>query len=169
VNNDIVTRNPVDGGGDAVLVASLKAVEDTEDLGTVAACAGGIREDKTNGLLGVDDEDRANGERDALLVDICGILVVDPVTLSDFRFLDIISQHNTDTKTYMSYARATSLCLSPIIGKVSLLPEISSISLIHPAWLSIVLAERPMSFAPRLVNSGSSLAKAPSSVVQTGV
>jgi hypothetical protein len=88
VNNDIVTGNPVDGGGDAVLVASLKAVKDTEDLGTVTACAGGIRQNKTNGLLGVNDEDRADGECDALLVDICGILVVDPVTLSDFQFLD---------------------------------------------------------------------------------
>lgn len=33
----------------------------------------------------------------------------------------------------------------------------------------MVLALRPMSFAPRLVNSGSSLANAPSSVVQTGL
>jgi len=33
----------------------------------------------------------------------------------------------------------------------------------------MVFAERPMSLTPRLVNSDSSLAKAPSSVVQTGV
>jgi hypothetical protein len=42
-------------------------------------------------------------------------------------------------------------------------------SLIHPPWLSIVFADRPISFTPRLVNSGSSFANAPSSVVQTGV
>jgi hypothetical protein len=130
VDDDIVTRHPVDRGGDPVLIAGLQAVEDTENLGSVAAGGGGVREDETDGLLGVDDEDGANGERNALGVDVGGILVV---------------------------------------GNFSWEPEISSMSLIQPSWLSMVLAERPMSFAPRLVNSGSSLAKAPSSVVQTGV
>jgi len=69
----------------------------------------------------------------------------------------------------MSYANATLRSLSPMIGKLNLLPEISSISLIHPPCDSTVFAERPINFTPRLVNSGSSLAKAPSSVVQTGV
>ena len=69
----------------------------------------------------------------------------------------------------MSYAYATLRSLSPMIGNLSLLPEISSISLIHPPCESTVLAERPINFTPRLVNSGSSLAKAPNSVVQTGV
>jgi hypothetical protein len=99
VDNDIVTGNPVDGGGDAVLVASLKAVEDAEDLGTVTACAGGIRQDKTNGLLGVDDEDGADGERNALLVDVGSVLVVDPVTLSDLRFLDAQSTPKLTCRT----------------------------------------------------------------------
>jgi len=69
----------------------------------------------------------------------------------------------------MSYANATFLSLSPMMGNFRLLPEISSMSLIQPSWLSMVLAERPISFALRLVNSGSSFANAPSSVVQTGV
>ena len=79
VDNDIVTRDPVDGGGDAVLVTSLQGVEDTENLSGVTASGGWVREDETDGLLGVDDEDRADGERNALRVDIGGILVVDHV------------------------------------------------------------------------------------------
>ena len=79
VNNDVITRNPVDGGGDPVLVAGLQAVEDTEDLGGVAASGGGVRQNETDGLLGVDDEDRADGERNALGVDVGGVLVVDHV------------------------------------------------------------------------------------------
>jgi hypothetical protein len=42
VDDNIVTRNPVDGGGDTVLVANLKGVDDTEDLGGVAACGGRV-------------------------------------------------------------------------------------------------------------------------------
>lgn len=42
--------------------------------------------------------------------------------------------------TYMSYVYAIFLSLSPMIGKRSLLPEISSMSLIQPLWLSTVLA-----------------------------
>lgn len=56
-----------------------------------------------------------------------------------------------------------------MMGKRSWLPEISSMSLIHPPWLSTVFALKPMSLQFLLVNSGSSFAKAPSSVVQTGV
>jgi hypothetical protein len=88
VDDDIVTRHPVDRGGDPVLIAGLQAVEDTENLGSVAAGGGGVREDETDGLLGVDDEDGANGERNALGVDVGGILVVDHVVgKSDFALL----------------------------------------------------------------------------------
>ena len=53
-----------------------------------------------------------------------------------------------------------------MIGNLRVLPEISLMSLIQPPWLSTVFALKPMSLTPRLVNSGSSFAKAPSSVVQ---
>lgn len=78
VDNDIVTGDPVDGGGDLVLVTSLEGVDDAEDLGGVAASGGRVREDGADGLLGVDDEDRADGESNALGVDVGGVLVVDP-------------------------------------------------------------------------------------------
>lgn len=42
VDNNIVTRNPVDGGGDTVLVASLEGVDDAEDLSGVAASGGRV-------------------------------------------------------------------------------------------------------------------------------
>lgn len=51
-----------------------------------------------------------------------------------------------------------------MMGNLSFEPLISSMSLIHPPWESTVLAERPISLTPRLVNSGSSLANAPSSL-----
>lgn len=42
VDDDIVTRDPVDGSCDLVLVAGLQAVEDAEDFGCVATSAGGV-------------------------------------------------------------------------------------------------------------------------------
>lgn len=42
MDNNIVTRNPVDGGGDTVLIASLKGVDDAEDLGSVTASGGRV-------------------------------------------------------------------------------------------------------------------------------
>jgi len=37
VDNDIISRDPVDWCGDTVLVASLKGVNNTKDFGSVAA------------------------------------------------------------------------------------------------------------------------------------
>lgn len=79
VDDNIVSWDPVDGGGDPVLVTGLEGVDNTEDLGGVAACGGGVGEDEADGFLGVDDEDGADGERNALGVDVGGILVVKPV------------------------------------------------------------------------------------------
>ena len=78
MDDDIVAGHPVDGGGDLVLVAELEGVDDAQDLGTVAAGRGGVREDGADDLLGVDDVDGADREGDALGVDVGGVLVVDP-------------------------------------------------------------------------------------------
>lgn len=78
MDDDIVTRNPVDWSGDAVLVTSLERVDDAENLGGVAPSRGGVGKDQTDGLLGVDDEHAADSEGNALGVDIGGVLVVDP-------------------------------------------------------------------------------------------
>ena len=149
-----------------MLVTSLQTVEDTEDFGSVAASAGRVAEDKTNGLLGVDDEDGADGEGNALAVHVGSVLVVDPRDSVSWVANGAICQ---DLSTHMSYASATLRSLSPMMGNLRLLPEISLMSLIQPSCESTVFAERPMSLAPRRVNSGSSFAKAPSSVVHTGV
>ena len=58
---------------------------------------------------------------------------------------------------------------SPIIGKFTLVPPTSSMSCAHLLWFSTGSTERPITLAPRFVNSDSRLATAPSSVVQTGV
>lgn len=69
----------------------------------------------------------------------------------------------------MSYEYATFLSLSATMGKLRVFPLISLMSLAQPSWLSTVLALRPSSLTPRLLNSGSRRAISPSSVVQTGV
>ena len=90
MHDDVVSWDPVDGGGDAVLVAGLEGVDDAEDLGGVAAGRGRVREDEADRLLGVDDENGADGEGDALGVDVCGILVVKPMNyLSVFMSRDL--------------------------------------------------------------------------------
>jgi hypothetical protein len=78
VDDDVVAGDPVDRGGDAVLVARLQRVDDAEDLGAVAARRRRVRQDGADGLLGVDEEDGADREGDALLVDVGGVLVVEP-------------------------------------------------------------------------------------------
>jgi hypothetical protein len=78
VDNHIVARDPVDWSGNTVLVAGLKRVNNTEDLGGVTAGGSRVGEDETDSLLWVDDEDRADGESNALGVDVGGVLVVKP-------------------------------------------------------------------------------------------
>ena len=77
-DDNIVTRNPVDGCRNTVFVACLERVNDAEDLGGVATSGCGIAENGANLLFGVDEEDRANGEGNAFGIDIRGILVVNP-------------------------------------------------------------------------------------------
>ena len=168
----VVSWQPIDGRCDLVLVASLEGVDDAQDLGSVAAGAGWVGEDGTDSFLRVDDEDTADCEGNALVVDVGGILVVDPevIFLSDSPGeWGWVNGEVVISSTHMSYISAIFLCLSPMIGNLSLLPEISSMSLIQPPWLSIVFALNPMSLTPLFANSGSSFANAPSSVVQTGV
>ena len=62
-----------------MLVTSLERVDDAQHLGGVTASRGRVREDGADGLLRVDDEDRADGESNALGVDVGGILVVQHV------------------------------------------------------------------------------------------
>ena len=80
VDNHVVTGHPVDRGGDPVLVARLQRVNNTEHLGRVAASGRGIGEYESDGLLGVNDEHRADRESNALGVDVGGILMVQPST-----------------------------------------------------------------------------------------
>ena len=78
VNNDIVTWDPVDWGGDSVLIASLEGVDHTKNLSGITASGGRVGEDEADCLFRVNDEDRADSECNSLGVDIGGILVVKP-------------------------------------------------------------------------------------------
>ena len=72
-----------------MLVTSLERVDNAQNLGGVTASAGRVREDGADGLLGVDDEDRADGESNALGVNVGGILVVDPSVVVSLSSLDL--------------------------------------------------------------------------------
>lgn len=90
MDNHIVTRHPVDGGGNLVLVARLQRVDDAQDLGRVATGGSRVGQDGADGLLGVDDEDGADGEGDALFVDVGGVLVVEPVKEEELKSVLIV-------------------------------------------------------------------------------
>jgi hypothetical protein len=62
-----------------VLVTSLERVNNSQDLSGVTAGRCRVGENGTDSLLGVNNEDRADGEGNALRVDVGGVLVVDPV------------------------------------------------------------------------------------------
>jgi hypothetical protein len=68
-----------------VLVTSLEGVDNAQNLSGVAASAGGVGEDGADGLLRVDNEDGADGESNALGINVGGILVVDPVAIMSFH------------------------------------------------------------------------------------
>lgn len=93
VDDHVVTGDPVDRGCDLVLVAGLQRVDDTEDLDAVATSRGRVGQDSADGLLGVDNEDGADGERDALLVDVGSVLVVEPV--GSFVLVNVLPKHST--------------------------------------------------------------------------
>lgn len=82
MNDDIVTWSPVDGRGDTVLVGSLEGFNYTEKFRRVTTSGGRVGEDEANGLLGIDDEDRANGEGNPSRINIGGILMVKPGNIS---------------------------------------------------------------------------------------
>ena len=92
VDDDVVAGDPVDGRRDAVLVARLQRVDHAEHLGRVAARRGWVREDQADRLLGVDDEDGADGEGDALGVDVGGVLVVEPACITESARISTIRQ-----------------------------------------------------------------------------
>jgi hypothetical protein len=64
-NNNIVTREPVDRGGDTLLVGGLESLDNTENLGGVTAGGGRVGQGETDLLAGVDDEDGTDGEGEA--------------------------------------------------------------------------------------------------------
>ncbi len=79
MDNHIITGDPVDRCGDAVLVAGLERVNDTKNFSGVTAGGSGVRQNQPDGLLRIDNEDGSDGESDALGVNIGGVLVVEPV------------------------------------------------------------------------------------------
>ena len=78
-NNDIITRQPVNGASNAVLISGLEGINDTENLSSVTTSRGGVGHDQTDLLAGVDDEDGADGQSQTLGVHVGGVLVVNHV------------------------------------------------------------------------------------------
>lgn len=80
-----------------MLVTSLKRVDNAQDLGGVATSASRVGEDSADGLLGVDDEDRADGESNALGVDVGSVLVVDPGQVVSLYLSYVLSSKKLQT------------------------------------------------------------------------
>jgi hypothetical protein len=90
-DNDILTGLPVDGGGNLVLVTELQGVDDAQNLGGVAAGGGRVGEDGADGLLGVDEEDGSDGQRQGVSVNVGGVLVVDPARIGVLAIICIVN------------------------------------------------------------------------------
>lgn len=86
-----------------MLVARLQRVDDAEHLGRVAARRGGVGQDEADGLLRVDDEDRADGEGNALGVDVGRVLVVQPASRMSNTSPTLSRAARRRESTYMSY------------------------------------------------------------------
>ena len=82
VDNDIVTRRPIDRCGDTMLVRGLVRVNYSEKFRRVTTSGGRVGEDEANDLLGINDENRANGEGNPSRINIGGILMVKPGNIS---------------------------------------------------------------------------------------
>ena len=76
--NTISCCLPVDWSRDLVLVTSLERIDHTEDFGGVATSASWVGEHEADCLLRVDHEHAADGEGDAFLIYVGGILMIDP-------------------------------------------------------------------------------------------
>lgn len=102
-DNDIFAQCPVNGGVHTILVSGLKRIDDSQDLSSIPASGGWVTKDQSDFLVGVDDEDGADGHGNScgsvksvtdapsrfmagnrgggsfiltLLVNICGVLVI---------------------------------------------------------------------------------------------
>lgn len=82
MNDNIITLLPVTRSSDTVLITQLKRVNDTQDFIKVTTSRGRVRQDQTDGLLGVNDEHGANSEWNTLVVNVGGILMIQHVIKS---------------------------------------------------------------------------------------
>lgn len=60
MHNNIVALLPVNRGGDAVLVAELERVDNSDNLVKVATCARRVGDGETDDLLRINHEDSAD-------------------------------------------------------------------------------------------------------------
>jgi hypothetical protein len=87
MDDNIITRIPINGCRNAILIRCLQGVNDAKQFGGVAACGGGIGEDEADGFLGVNNEDGADGEGDTAGVNVGGVLVVEPAAMLALVFI----------------------------------------------------------------------------------
>lgn len=78
-NDYIITRLPVGGGVDGVLVGDKQGIHDTEQLSCAATGRGRIRLDEADHLVGIDDKYRPDRVGDAAGADVGDVLVVEHI------------------------------------------------------------------------------------------
>jgi hypothetical protein len=119
---------------------------------------------RTSALLRVDDKDGADCESDALLCCVVKILLVDHV----------VQEGNFSVVVGNDGERKVGVCdlvdvLDPALVRAKIVGALYPLSVLFQFPKRFQLRTRPIILTPRASNSFFSLAKAPSSVVHTGV
>ena len=93
----MLTRNPIYWRSDPLLIPRLQTIHHPQDLGRVPPRAGGIAQNQADGLLRVDNKHAPDGKRDALLVHVRHILMIQHII--QIRHLPLLVADNGETET----------------------------------------------------------------------
>lgn len=152
-----------------LLITSLQAINDPQHLAGIAPGARRVHHSQTDLLGGVDYEDGADGEGDSLFADIGHVLGVKHVVEEGNFALGV----RDDGKLQGSFGDVVNVLDPGVVGGEvvgGLGGRVSDRTLfLKDAEAGGFVLTSPIILTPRFSNSSLIFAKAPSSVVQTGV
>ena len=93
----MLTRNPIDRRSDPLLIPRLQAIHHPQDLRRVSPGARGIAQNQTDGLLRVNNKHTPDGKRNALLIHIRHILMIQHII--QIRHLPLLVPDDGETET----------------------------------------------------------------------
>jgi hypothetical protein len=163
-NNHVLANLPVDGRSNALLVCSLKRVDDAKHFGAVSSSRRWVHHRQTHLLLRVDDKDGADGKGNALLGCIVQIFLVDHV-VQEGHFSVVVGN---DGEAEAGVCNLVNV-LDPTLVRSKVIGALYIPVSFEPLQACTMTLTKPIILTRRASNSFFSLAKAPSSVVHTGV